>query len=99
MKIAPLRPDAISEDDWGAVGVPEATGAEFAHAVPFATAHSHLGRLGDANASQAASPAAARRVPLRLPADLVVEAIRATGRGYTRRVEEVLKRALAAGEL
>jgi uncharacterized protein (DUF4415 family) len=91
------KPADISQEDWESVDVPEATDAEFATARPFKEvfpeqyrAWRKLGR----------PPVAAPKVHIgfRLAAD-VVQAIRATGRGYNARVEKVLRDALAKGEL
>jgi uncharacterized protein (DUF4415 family) len=91
------KPADISQEDWESVDVPEATDAEFATARPFREvfpeqyrAWRKLGR----------PPVAAPKVHIgfRLAAD-VVQAIRATGRGYNARVEKVLRDALAKGEI
>jgi uncharacterized protein (DUF4415 family) len=91
------KPADISQEDWESVDVPEATDAEFAMARPFKEvfpeqyrAWRKLGR----------PPVAAPKVHIgfRLAAD-VVQAIRATGRGYNARVEKVLRDALAKGEI
>jgi uncharacterized protein (DUF4415 family) len=91
------KPADISQEDWESVGVPDATDAEFATARPFKEvfpeqykAWKRMGR----------PPVAVPKVHIgfRLAAD-VVNAIRATGRGYNARVEKVLRDALAKGEL
>jgi uncharacterized protein (DUF4415 family) len=91
------KPAGISQEDWESVDVPEATDAEFAAANQFKEvfpaqykAWKKLGR----------PPAEKPKIHIgfRLAAD-VVEAIRATGRGYNARVEKVLRDALAKGEL
>ena len=91
------KPADISQEDWESVDVPEATDAEFATARPFKEvfpeqykAWKRMGR----------PPVEAPKVHIgfRLAAD-VVDAIRATGRGYNGRVEKVLRDALAKGEL
>src|SRR5579862_874632 len=91
------KPADISQEDWESVDVPEATDAEFVTARPFKEvfpeqykAWKKMGR----------PPAEKPKIHIgfRLAAD-VVEAIRATGRGYNARVEKVLRDALAKGEL
>ena len=91
------KPEDISQEDWASVDVPEATDAEFASARPFKEVfpaqHREWKRMGR-------PPAAAPKIHIgfRLAAD-VVQAIRASGRGYNARVEKVLRDALAKGEL
>lgn len=91
------KPADISQEDWESVDVPEATNAEFATARPFKEvflkqykAWKKLGR------PPVKSPKV--HIGFRLAAD-VVNAIRATGRGYNARVERVLREALAKGKL
>ena len=91
------KPADISQEDWESVDVPEATDAEFATARPFKEvfpeqykAWKKLGR------PPVESPKI--HIGFRLAAD-VVNAIRATGRGYNARVEKVLRDALAKGKL
>jgi uncharacterized protein (DUF4415 family) len=91
------KPADISQEDWESVDVPEATDAEFAIARPlkevFPAQYKAWKRMGR-------PPAEVPKVHIgfRLAAD-VVQAIRATGRGYNTRVEKVLRDALAKGEL
>ena len=91
------KPADISQEDWESVDVPEATDAEFATARPFREvfpaqykAWKRMGR----------PPVEAPKIHIgfRLAAD-IVQAIRATGRGYNARVEKVLRDALAKGKL
>ena len=97
MKTGPEKPETISQEDWDAVDVSEATSDEFARAIPFRDAFpAHFAaweqsRRGETTARKA-------RLSLRLSAD-VIGGIKATGPGYGRRIEEVLRRALAKGEL
>ena len=91
------KPPDISQEDWESVDVPEATDAEFAAARPFKAvfpeqykAWKKMGR------PPVESPKI--HIGFRLAAD-VVNAIRATGRGYNARVEKVLRDALAKGKL
>jgi len=91
------RPAKVSREDWESVDVPEATDAEFATARPFKAVfpeqHKEWKRMGR---PPVASPKI--HIGFRLAAD-VVQAVRATGRGYNARVEKVLRDALAKGEL
>ena len=93
----PDRPESVSQDDWDAVDVPEMTPDEFARAVPFAEAHpAHFTAWRSGREGRSEKPRS--RLSLRMSAD-VVGSIKATGPGYSRRVEDVLRRALAKGEL
>jgi uncharacterized protein (DUF4415 family) len=91
------KPTGVSREDWDSVDVPEATEAEFATAKPFKevfpAAYKSWKKMGR-------PPVATPKVHIgfRLAAD-VVQAVRATGRGYNARVEKVLRDALAKGEL
>jgi uncharacterized protein (DUF4415 family) len=91
------KPANISQADWDAADVPEATDAEFAAAKPFKETfpapYKSWKKMGR-------PPVATPKVHIgfRLAAD-VVHAVRATGRGYNARVEKVLRDALAKGEL
>ena len=91
------KPAKISQEDWDSVDVPEMSDADFARAKPFKEvfpaqykAWKRIGR----------PPVVAPKVHIgfRLAAD-VVQAIRASGRGYNARVEKVLRDALGKGEL
>lgn len=87
----------ISREEWESVDVPEATDAEFATAKPFKEVfpdqYKSWKKMGR-------PPVAVPKVHIgfRLAAD-VVDAVRASGRGYNARVEKVLRDALAKGEL
>jgi uncharacterized protein (DUF4415 family) len=91
------KPADISQEDWESVDVPEATDAEFATARPFKEVfpaqYKEWKRLG-----RPPSEAPKIHIGFRLSAD-VVNAIRATGRGYNGRAEKVLRDALAKGKL
>jgi uncharacterized protein (DUF4415 family) len=91
------KPANISQEDWESVDVPEATDAEFASARPFKEVFPDLYREWK---KKGRPPVAAPKVHIgfRLAAD-VVNAIRASGRGYNARVEKVLRDALSRGEL
>jgi uncharacterized protein (DUF4415 family) len=91
------KPTDISQEDWESVDVPEASDAEFASARPFKEVFPDLYREWK---KIGRPPVATPKVHIgfRLAAD-VVDAIRATGRGYNARVEKVLRDALAKGEI
>ena len=97
MRKPPEKPLDISQEDWDAVDVPEATDEDFARARPFKEvfpeqykAWKRMGR-----------PPVERpkvHISFRLASDVVV-GIRATGQGYNGRVERVLRDALKRGDL
>lgn len=91
------KPADISQEDWESVDVPEATDAEFASARSFEAVFPEQYK---AWRKMGRPPVEAPKVHIgfRLAAD-VVNAIRATGRGYNARVEKVLRDALAKGKL
>ena len=97
MRKPPEKPSDISQEDWDAVDVPEATAEDFARARPFKEvfpeqykAWKRMGR------PPVESPKV--HISFRLASD-VVDGIRATGQGYNARVEKVLRDALKRGEL
>ena len=97
MRKPPVKPPDISQQDWDAVDVPEATAEDFARARPFKEifpeqykAWKRMGR------PPVESPKV--HISFRLASD-VVDDIRATGKGYNVRVEKVLRDALKRGEL
>jgi len=97
MRKPPEKPSDISQQDWDAVDVPEATAEDFARARPFKEifpeqykAWKRMGR------PPVESPKV--HISFRLASD-VVDDIRATGKGYNVRVEKVLRDALKRGEL
>ena len=97
MRKSPEKPSDISQEDWDAVDVPEATAEDFARARPFKEvfpeqykAWKRMGR------PPVESPKV--HISFRLASD-VVDGIRATGQGYNTRVEEVLRDALKRGDL
>ena len=91
------KPAEISREDWDSVDVSEMTDAEFATARPFREVfpeqYKAWKRMGRPPAEKPKI-----HIGFRLAAD-VVQAIRASGRGYNARVEKVLRDALAKGEL
>jgi len=91
------KPAHISQEDWESVDVPEATDAEFASARPFKEVFPDLYREWK-KIGRPPTEKPKIHIGFRLAAD-VVDAIRATGRGYNARVEKVLRDALAKGEL
>ena len=97
MRKPPEKPSDISQQNWDAVDVPEATAEDFARARPFKEifpeqykAWKRMGR------PPVESPKV--HISFRLASD-VVDGIRATGEGYNVRVEKVLRDALKRGEL
>jgi uncharacterized protein (DUF4415 family) len=87
------KPDPNVTDD-----NPEWTEADFARAVPFADMFPEQAK---SLKNQGGRPKLVRpkaHIGFRLAAD-VVEGIKATGRGYNARVEQVLRDALAQGKL
>ena len=90
------KPADISQADWDSVDVPEMTDEEFARARPFKEVfpeeYAAWKRLG-----RPRLPTPKIHIGFRLAAD-VVDAIRASGRGYNARVEKVLRDALARGD-
>jgi uncharacterized protein (DUF4415 family) len=91
------KPADISQEDWESVDVPEATDAEFASARPFKEVFPDLYREWK-KIGRPPVETPKIHIGFRLAAD-VVQAIRATGRGYNARVEKVLRDALAKGDI
>jgi uncharacterized protein (DUF4415 family) len=92
------KPAHISEKDWVAVDVPEATDAGFARARPFKDVFPAQFEAWKRGRGRPAVETPKVHIGFRLAAD-VVNGIRATGRGYNARVERVLRDALAKGKL
>jgi uncharacterized protein (DUF4415 family) len=78
--------------------IPELTDADFARARPFADVFPEQAKKLKAMGELPKLAKPKVRVGFRLAADLV-DGIRATGRGYNARVEQVLRDALARGKL
>jgi uncharacterized protein (DUF4415 family) len=93
-----LNPDGYADKPVDDNDNPEWTEADFANAKPFKEVfpeqHAALGRQG--GRPRLASPKV--HIGLRLAAD-VVNGIKASGRGYNARVEQVLRDALANGRI
>src|SRR5436305_15153381 len=88
MRKPPEKPSDISQQDWDAVDVPEATAEDFARARPFKEIFPEQYKAWKRmRRPPAESPKA--HISFRLVSDLVDD-IRATGHGYTVRVEQVL---------
>lgn len=91
------KPAGISQQDWDSVDVPEATDAEFSTARLFSEAfpeqYANWKKMG-----RPPVPSPKIHIGFRLAAD-VVNAIRASGRGYNARVEKVLRDAIAKGQI
>jgi uncharacterized protein (DUF4415 family) len=91
------KPAEISQEDWDSVNVPEMTDADFARAKPFKEAFpAQYGAWKKIGRPPIEAPKV--HIGFRLAVD-VVNAIRASGRGYNARVEKVLRDALAKGKL
>ena len=97
MNKAPERPSHISQENWDAVDVPEATDEEWSRAVPFKDAHPEIHAAWKRGRGRPPVEQPKVHIGLRLAAD-VVKGVRATGPGYNARVERVLREALAKGE-
>jgi len=93
------KPADVSPEVWASVDVPEATDAEFATAKAFKQVFPAQYKSWKKK-KMGPPPVATPKVHIgfRLAAD-VVDAVRASGRGYNARVEKVLRDALAKGEL
>ena len=97
MRKPPEKPSDISQEDWDAVDVPEATAEDFARARPFKEVFpEHYKAWKRMGRPPVESPKV--HISFRLASD-VVDGIRATGQGYNARVEKVLRDALKRGEL
>jgi uncharacterized protein (DUF4415 family) len=94
----PERPSHISPEDWNSVDVPEMTEADFARARPFKEVFPEQYESWKRGRGRPKVATPKVHVGFRLAAD-VVDAIKATGRGYNARVEKVLRDALAQGKL
>lgn len=77
---------------------PELTDADFARARPFAEVFPEQARKLKAMGGRPKLERPKTHIGFRLAADLV-ESIRATGKGYNARVEQVLRDAVAQGKL
>lgn len=86
-------PDAIDDID-----NPELTEADFARAVPFQEAFPGLARSLKRQGGRPRLERPKVKVAWRLAAD-VVDAVKASGKGYNARVEAVLRDAIARGML
>lgn len=95
------KPAHISQRDWDDATIPELTDADFARGKPFKDAMPELFRSWQQDHGRGRPLMADRpkvHIGFRLAAD-VVDGIKASGRGYTARVEKVLRDALAKGQL
>jgi uncharacterized protein (DUF4415 family) len=92
------KPPHISQQDWDAVDIPEATAVEFARAKPFKEVFPEQFAAWKRGRGRPAVETPKMHIGFRLAAD-VVNGIKATGRGYNARVEKVLRDALAKGKL
>ena len=98
MTKAPEKPPRISQEDWDAVDIPEATDEEWSRAIPFKDAHPEVYAEWKRGRGRPKLEQPKVHVGFRLAPD-VVDGIKATGKGYNARVEKVLRDALARGQL
>ena len=92
------RPSHISQADWDAVEIPEATAEDFKRAKPFKEVFPEPFAGWKRRRGRPAVETPKTHIGFRLAAD-VVAGIKATGRGYNSRVEKVLRDALTKGKL
>lgn len=92
------KPDYITQEDWDAVDVPEASDEEFARAVPFAQLFPYAAQSLKRQGGRPELERPKVKVAWRLAAD-VVDAVKASGKGYNARVEAILRDAIAKGVL
>ena len=89
----PHDPDLIDDDD-----NPEIMPDDFARAVPFGEIFPAQLESWKKRTGRPPSPAPKIHIGFRLSAD-IVQAVRASGKGYNARVEKLLREALAKGVL
>jgi uncharacterized protein (DUF4415 family) len=94
----PEKPDHISQKDWDSVDVPELTDEEMARAVPFQQAFPDLAKSLKRQGGRPKVEHPKVKVAWRLSSD-VVDHVRGIGKGYSARVEAVLKDAISRGVL
>lgn len=94
----PGKPDHVSQQDWDDADMPEWTAEDFARARPFQEVFPDLYASWKRDQDQTAANRPRVHMGFRLAAD-VADGIRATGKGYTARVETVLREALEKGRL
>ncbi len=97
MSRPPEKPPNVSQKDWDEADLPEWTDKDFARAKPFEAVFPEQYKTW----KKMGRPKVERpkiHIGFRLAAD-VVDAVRATGKGYNARVEKVLRDALAQGKL
>jgi len=92
------KPSHISQQDWDAADIPEATHEEWSRAIPFKDAHPEIYAEWKRGRGRPKVEEPKIHIGFRLAAD-VVNGIKAGGRGYNARVEKVLREALAKGLL
>lgn len=97
MSKKPEKPPHISQKDWDEANIPEWTDADFERAKPFKEVFPKQYKTWK---KMGRPPVETPKVHIgfRLAAD-VVKGIKATGRGYNARVEQVLRDALEQGKL
>lgn len=92
------KPPHISQADWDDADLPEWTDKDFARAVPFKDAHPEAYAAWKRGRGRPKVETPKVHIGFRLAAD-VAASIRSSGKGYTARVEKVLREALEAGKI
>ena len=90
------KPDDISQGEWDAADIPELTDEDFSRARPMAEVYAEIVSKKRGGRPKVDRPKV--KVGWRLAAD-VVDAVQATGKGYTGRVEAILRKAMDEGRL
>lgn len=98
MSKAPKKPDHISLQDWDEAEIPEWTADDVAKAVPFQHAHPEAFAAWKRGPGRPKSDDSKLSLNMRLARD-IVQGIKHSGKGYTERVEKVLRQALADGKI
>jgi uncharacterized protein (DUF4415 family) len=92
------KPDHISQQDWDEAEIPEWTAEDAAKAVPFQQAHPEAFEAWRRGPGRPKSDDPKLPLNMRLARD-IVQGIKHSGKGYTKRVEKVLRQALAEGKI
>ena len=92
----PQKPDDISQGEWDAADIPELTDEDFSRARPMTEIYAEV--VGKNRGGRPKVDRPKVKVGWRLAAD-VVDAVEGTGKGYTGRVEAILRQAMDEGRL
>jgi uncharacterized protein (DUF4415 family) len=98
LKPRPEKPPHVSRESWDSVDVPVMADGDLARAKPFKEVFPNAFESWRRGPGRPKLEAPKVHVGFRLAPE-VVEGIKATGRGYNSRVEQVLREALAQGRL